>query len=99
MQLDLWKKTYRSEANLSLPHTPPPFNEKQKPPAGGKASSSGEIRASWEQAGQPQCCQPEWGAPASGHSIKDSFFSLPSGLTAEHSGLVVLGQEMWDSAL
>lgn len=29
------------------------------------------------------------GVPASGHSIKDSFFSLPSGLTAEHSDLVV----------
>lgn len=38
--------------------------------------------------------QPKWGAPASGHSIKDSFFSLPSGLTAEYSGLVVWSQEI-----
>lgn len=89
---------YCSEANLSLPQTPPPFNEKQKPVAkplllqGKLQNLLGVSRSA-----------PVWwrksDAPASGHSIKDSFFPLPLGLTAQHSRLVVLGQEMQDFAL
>lgn len=59
MQLDLWKKTFRSEANLSPPRSPPPFNEKQKPLSHGKASaSSGEIMSLLGVRGSAPVLQP-----------------------------------------
>lgn len=89
---------YRSEANLSLPQTPPPFNEKQKLVA-KPLLLQGKLQ---NLLGVSRSAPVQWrksDAPASGHSIKDSFFSLPLGLTAQHSRLVVLGQEMQDFAL
>lgn len=39
--------------------------------------------------------QLEWGVQATGHLIKDSFFSLPSGLTAEYSSLLFWARKFW----
>lgn len=99
----------RLVANLSLPHAPAPLVKSKKPSIGQSLLLSGETAQPPGSEQVSPVLQPKWGVPASGHLIKDTFFSLPSGLTAdwiqlpcclkpENSGLCSLSSQLFPAS-